>query len=214
MREASFLVIALFALTACGPRPPATVADLSPTNVPTSTATSTPTVSPSPTLTLAASATPTATPSPSMPPTVTATPTPAPTSTATDTPAPAATQPPPPTATPATAAVEVRIVIGCSQPDAPGNDHNNLNEEYVCLENQGGAPADMTGWTLRDEHGWTYTFPAFTLAPGARVLVRTACGSDTATDLYWCHKGAVWNNDGDVVTLADRAGNALHVVRY
>jgi hypothetical protein len=37
------------------------------------------------------------------------------------------------------------------------------------LANQGGAPIELTGWTVKDEHGWTYTFPTFTLEPGAKV---------------------------------------------
>ncbi len=34
--------------------------------------------------------------------------------------------------------------------------------------------------------------------------VRSGCGTDTATDLYWCNSGsAVWNNDGDTAFLFD-----------
>ncbi|MBC7231865.1 MAG: lamin tail domain-containing protein [Chloroflexi bacterium] len=97
----------------------------------------------------------------------------------------------------------VRIASWCSQFDAPGNDHNNLNGEYVCFENRGTAPANITGWRVRDEYGHTYTFPTFMLAVGAHVKLRTGCGTNTATDLYWCRTQAVWNNDHDTVYLYD-----------
>lgn len=66
----------------------------------------------------------------------------------------------------------------------------------------------MTGWYLRDNYGWGYTFPQFTLAPRATVRVRTGCGTNSTADLYWCKDGtAVWNNDGDTVFLFDAEGN-------
>jgi hypothetical protein len=128
----------------------------------------------------------------------------------------------PPTATPtgtvtATAAptmtatampADVRVAPGCSQWDAPGNDNDNLNEEYVCLENRGASAADMTGWHIRDAANYTYTFPAFTLAAGAPVRLHSGSGTDTATELYWGRGQAVWNNGGDTVYLYD-AGWAL-----
>ena len=74
---------------------------------------------------------------------------------------------------------------------------------------------DMTGWVVHDEYGWQFTFPAFTLAPGASVRVRTGCGQNTNTDLYWCKSGtAVWNNDGDTVFLLDATGNLIDSYSY
>ncbi|MEM4725085.1 MAG: lamin tail domain-containing protein, partial [Candidatus Hadarchaeum sp.] len=127
-------------------------------------------------------------------------PEPAPWPTATRTPIaiPTATRTAPPAST-------VRIAPWCSQFDAPGNDHDNLNEEYVCLENPGSVAVDMSSWHVKDEHGYTYTFPVFTLVAGARVRLHTGCGTNTATDLYWCHSGAIWNNQGDTVFLYDSA---------
>lgn len=102
----------------------------------------------------------------------------------------------------------------CCQFDAPGNDHENLNEEYVCFENWGSLATDMTGWHVKDEHGWTYTFPAFTVAPGGHVRLRTGCGDDSANDVYWCHSGAVWNNDGDTVYLYDADWRPVDTYSY
>lgn len=99
--------------------------------------------------------------------------------------------------------------------DAPGDDSQNLNEEWVRIRNDGGAPADLTGWGIKDESASNrYEFPdGFTLASGESVTVHSGCGTDFDADLFWCSVGAaVWNNDGDTVLLLDPNGNT-HVTR-
>jgi len=96
--------------------------------------------------------------------------------------------------------------------DAPGNDNNNLNGEWVEIRNSDSAPVDMTGWVLKDESAsHRYTFPnGYTLQPAVTVVVYTGCGQDTATALYWCESGsAVWNNGGDTGFLLDPQGNVV-----
>lgn len=67
----------------------------------------------------------------------------------------------------------------------------------------------MGGWVLKDESAThRYNFPSgFALGVGAEVRVFTGCGSDSATELYWCNSGAVWNNSGDTAFLLDKNGN-------
>ncbi|HEX6945795.1 MAG TPA: lamin tail domain-containing protein [Acidimicrobiia bacterium] len=104
------------------------------------------------------------------------------------------------------------LVIVEIEADAPGNDHENLNGEYVVVENRGGLGVDLTGWVLKDESAsHRYTFPAgFVIGAGASVTIHTGCGTDTATKLYWCNAaGAVWNNDGDTAFLLDHHGNVV-----
>lgn len=99
--------------------------------------------------------------------------------------------------------------------DAPGDDHENPNGEYVVFENAGTRPLDLSGWTVRDEAGHTYTFPAgFTLGPGERVTLHTGDGTDTATRLYWGVAGAVWNNDGDTVRVSHPNGTVVAETSY
>jgi hypothetical protein len=176
-----------------------------PTETPAATNTSTPTGTPTPTDTSAPTETlpPTSTP---VPPSATPLP---PTEVPTE--PPAATPTPEPTKPPQ---VRVDVDIPCCQFNAPGDDSKNREEEWVCFKNEGDRAVDMTGWTLVDEHGWTYTFPQFTLAPASTVRVVTGCGTSTADTLFWCKEGstAVWNNDGDTVHLYDTAGNL--VARY
>lgn len=95
--------------------------------------------------------------------------------------------------------------------DAEGDDRENLNDEYVVLENAANRTLDLSGWTVADAVGHSYGFPDdFSLAPGERVTLRTGDGTDTATTLYWGADGAVWNNGGDTVFV--RASNGTVVL--
>jgi len=97
-----------------------------------------------------------------------------------------------------------------------GPDEDDLNGEWALLGNLADQDADLTGWMLRDESSQNrYAFPAGTLlAPGQQLTVHTGCGQDSATDLYWCSAGPVWNNGGDTALLLDPAGNVAGRLRY
>ncbi len=136
----------------------------------------------------------TATPTTTTPTPPTATPTATPTPTPTDTP---------------TAGPNVRITFIEFNPPGP-----DIDGEYAQIENQGGTPVTMTGWTLSDEAGNTFTFPAFTLNAGASVKIWTKSGSNTATDLYWGRGQAVWNNDGDIAYLRDSSSTLIDTYSY
>ncbi len=114
---------------------------------------------------------------------------------------------------PSSAALRIREVVY----DAPGDDTQNLNGEWVVIVNDGSAPVDMTGWVIKDESaGHRFEFPTgFALAPGATVTVYSGCGTDTPTRLYWCVSGsAIWNNDGDTAFLVDPSGTIVDLWRY
>ena len=120
-------------------------------------------------------------------------PPPASTATPTSTPTSAAT----PTETPIPFAY---IEITALEFDPPGED---VQWEYVVIENQGNANENMTGWKLKNEENETFRFPAFTLKAGASVTVWTKAGDNTATDLYWGSETAIWKDQGDCATLLD-----------
>lgn len=98
--------------------------------------------------------------------------------------------------------------------DAAGNDNDNLNDEYVVLENTGTTSIDVTGWTVSDESGKTYTFSSLTLSPGQTVTLHSGSGSDTNSDVYWGRSGAVWNNGGDTVSVTDSGGTSVATKAY
>jgi micrococcal nuclease len=93
--------------------------------------------------------------------------------------------------------------------DAPGDDNENLAEEYVVVQNVGESTVDLSGWTVADAAGHAYAVPeGTTLEPGATLTIRTGRGTDEpdAGVVYWGRDGAVWNNGGDTVTVRDATG--------
>ena len=91
--------------------------------------------------------------------------------------------------------------------DAPGNDNANPNAESVVFENTGQNALALDGWTVRDAADHAYSFPdRFVLEPGERVTLRTGRGPDSQSELHWGATSAVWNNDGDTITVRNAAG--------
>jgi micrococcal nuclease len=104
---------------------------------------------------------------------------------------------------------QVIIDPECSQYDAPGDDHQNLNEEYVCFTSQSDHPVDMTGWSVNKQPDKWYTFPEFVLSPGASVRLHSGQEVDTPTDFYWGSSQAIWRNVHDTVYLYDADGKLM-----
>jgi len=114
------------------------------------------------------------------------------------------------TATRTPAAGEHDLAISEIHADAAGDDRENLTDEYVVFTNTGEEPLDLSGWTVNDEAGHTYTVPdGTTLAPGETLTLYTGSGTDTESALYWGSGRPIWNNDGDTVTVTTAAGEVL-----
>jgi competence protein ComEC len=109
-----------------------------------------------------------------------------------------------------TTAAPAALAVAEINADAAGDDRENLNDEYVVFENTGDDTLDLSGWTVEDEAGRTYTFPAGTaLDPGATVTLHTGSGTDSGTDLYWGSGSPIWNNDGDTVIVRTPDGTIV-----
>lgn len=94
------------------------------------------------------------------------------------------------------AAAHVTVVItGVSGAGTAGS-------EIVSVRNDGTDALVLTGWTLKDGQGNTYTFPQLTLYPDGVVQVHSASGKDTASDLYWARSNPVWTS-GELAALYD-----------
>ncbi len=99
--------------------------------------------------------------------------------------------------------------------DAPGEDTDNPNGEWVEIANKGTAAVDMTRFTLKDEGNHLYTFPSVRLAAGQVLKVHSGRGTDSGTTLFWGLVGdAVWDNDGDTAYLRDSQGRLIDSYRY
>ncbi len=118
--------------------------------------------------------------------------------------------------------VEIGIEVNA---DAPGDDSENLNGEWVRFTNNATERVDLDGWEVADESAsHRHTFSGLELDPGASVTLFTGCaddmnGDDTTgehgAERFWCASGsAVWNNSGDTVFLRDANGNIAATFAY
>jgi len=106
---------------------------------------------------------------------------------------------------------EADVAITEFEPNAPGNDAQNPNGEWVKLTNRGTRAAPMKGWILHDESSsHRFRFPTdFSIASGAGVRIFSGCGERSVDALYWCEGGPVWSNSGDTAYLLDGSGNVV-----
>lgn len=93
--------------------------------------------------------------------------------------------------------------------DADGNDAENLNDEWVSVQNHDPAKSlSLTGWWVRDGSNKTYKFPKGTkVPPRGQVMVRVGHGTNTKTTKHWNLSAAVFDNDGDGAYLFDPDGD-------
>ncbi|RRR66324.1 MAG: lamin tail domain-containing protein, partial [Candidatus Viridilinea halotolerans] len=104
------------------------------------------------------------------------------------------------------------ITIAHLEYNPPGRDRDG---EYVLIRNSGATSMDLTGWTLSDGNArHSFTFPRFSLAPGAEVKLWTRSGNANAGNLFWASRTAIWNKAGDTATLCDASGNVIARYTY
>ncbi|MCB0213581.1 MAG: thermonuclease family protein [Anaerolineae bacterium] len=102
---------------------------------------------------------------------------------------------------------ETPLKIISIQADAPGDDRENPNGEWIEIANEGSEGVNMAGYTLKDEANHIYTFGNFTLDGGSHFRLYSGQGQNTAAELYWGLIGeSVWNNGSDAAFLRDNQG--------
>jgi hypothetical protein len=96
----------------------------------------------------------------------------------------------------------------------------NLSSGLVEVLNMGSVPATLTGWSIRglvpSTTSQNFTFPTFTLAAGATVVVSEAFGTNTATNLFVTTSAFNWpwaNGLPGDVSLLDNAGRNVDFLR-
>ena len=103
--------------------------------------------------------------------------------------------------------VDVVLEISGEQVNAPGDDRENLTEEWVEVTNAGPEPVDLDGWTIRDETTSNrFLINDLVLQPGAVVRFRTGVGSSSSTEVFLNESFPVWSNRGETVLLVDSDG--------
>jgi DNA/RNA endonuclease G (NUC1) len=103
------------------------------------------------------------------------------------------------------------VSITTIEANPPGED---LAGEHVLLSNTGPRAVSLTGWTLEDGSGATYTFPEFSLGAGRRVRIWVQSGEDDDANLYWGRRQPVWNNDSDTAILRNPNGKLISRLEY
>ena len=81
----------------------------------------------------------------------------------------------------------------------------NAVDEFVELYNSSSSAVDVSGWTLKDGVGTTFTFPGETvIAPDDKVTVVTQHDEPLPNGFFHFDRGSgVWNDTGDLVVLSD-----------
>lgn len=109
----------------------------------------------------------------------------------------------------------VKLEISQIHANAPGNDNENPNGEWIEMVNRGAAPVSLRGFTLKDEANHIYTFADFSAQPGRPFRLYSGQGRDSSTELYWgLVDDSVWNNGGDTAFLRDAQGALVDSLAY
>ncbi len=102
------------------------------------------------------------------------------------------------------------IYISATQFDAPGDDRQNLNGEWVQLTNKGDDTVLIAGWTLSDNsQSALFTFPAIILVPGESVTIFSGTGTMNTTAIFMGKTEPVWGNSGDIAILKEGRGTII-----
>ncbi|MGW2933998.1 lamin tail domain-containing protein [Streptomyces sp. NPDC001156] len=105
-----------------------------------------------------------------------------------------------------------RVEISDVQSDTWGRqDRSNrsLNREWVEITNNTRRDVNLSGWTLSDRDGHTYTFHHYRLDGRSTVRVHTGYGRDTRTDLYQDRRRSVFEGRHDTATLRNAYGRVV-----
>lgn len=110
------------------------------------------------------------------------------------------------------------IIIFSINADAPGNDNQNKNGEWIEIKNTCSELVSLDKWLLKDSSASNrYQFKNFSLDAGRDVLLYSGCGQDSEDKLYWqCPEGkyAIWNNAGDHAFLYNEKGELVSDYQY
>jgi hypothetical protein len=121
----------------------------------------------------------------------------------------------PAAARPADATTCIRIYeIYYNSPGTDTRTNTSLNGEWIRLHNACSTAKSLTGWTIRDLAGHTYTFGTYGLKGYGYVKVHTGKGTNTSTDRYWGSGNYIWNNDKDTAYLRNSAGTLIAGCAY
>ena len=98
--------------------------------------------------------------------------------------------------------------------NAPGDDRENVNGEYLRICNISNQPVDLSRFTIQNYKGKKWKMPAVEVPAGHTVKLHSGVGvaqTDPSQQLT-AHLGSrepIWSNDGDRATLFDENGRRI-----
>ena len=99
------------------------------------------------------------------------------------------------------------LVISDVRADAPGDDRENLTEEWVTVTNDGVGPFDLDGWIIRDETTSNrFTIAELVLEAGASVRFRSGRAARAAAITSLARRSPCGRTRGETVLLVDPDG--------
>ena len=98
--------------------------------------------------------------------------------------------------------------------NAPGDDRENVNGEYLRVCNVLTEPVNLDGYRMNNTSGRSFPLPAVIVPPGYTFKVISGKGehvSDTQQQLevYLGSDSPIWNNSKDRATIYDRYGKVV-----
>ncbi|MED5373575.1 MAG: thermonuclease family protein [Myxococcota bacterium] len=100
--------------------------------------------------------------------------------------------------------------------NAPGDDRENVNGEYIRACNITEQPLNVDGYRIADLSGNSYTFPALIIPPGHTVKIKSGHGDHQTNpaeqlEIYLGSDQPIWNNKQDRATIYDKFGKVVDV---
>jgi len=106
------------------------------------------------------------------------------------------------------------ISINKINANAPGNDEENVNGEWLEIKNQGKEGLSLDSFYLKDESNNLFTFPAISLKGNTSLKIYSGKGKNNNHEIYWGSNRPIWNNDSDSVYLFDHQSLLVDYQKY
>lgn len=87
-------------------------------------------------------------------------------------------------------------------------------DEYIEFQNVDSFPIQIDGWTVRNDHGNVFAFPAFLLQPGQVCRVYTDEFHPDWCGFTYRSGSAIWNDDSDCAFLRNGLGTPIDTYCY
>lgn len=116
------------------------------------------------------------------------------------------------------AADQIRVTQFVYNPS--GNENYNANGEFVILENISEKDLNLSGWKILDASKHKLILPDMIIQPNMKLKIYSGTGSNklgnskNTQKVYWGNGSAIWNNDGDILTVKDRKNNIILKYKY